>query len=330
MQRSRPGMAVLMLLSAITSVSHLGTATAQPANITADGRVIRAGNVMQIGTAATGVVAELLVHDRTSVTKGQPLVRIECADLEKELDTRKSNLAALAAALSRIEHGARPQEVAIATANLALAQARADEADAALRRISPDEPTVSQAAIDKTKRDRDVARAELDDARARLSLLQAGSRSEDISEARFLRDAAQAQVDGTAVRLDRCTVRAPGSGIVISTQVTLGQFVSAAAPQPLLTMVDNDARSVRAEVEERDAGRVCLGQHAVVTDLHLPGIQTNAIVAGVADTMIAKDRSDGVAKDDSDMRAVTLNSSRFKIELACRSSRFDQISALLA
>jgi HlyD family secretion protein len=317
MQRTCLGIAVLMLLFAIASASHSGTATAQPANITADGRVIRAGNVMQIGTAATGVVAELLVHDRTSVAKGQPLIRIECAEIEKELDSRKSNLAALAAALSRVEHGPRSQEIAIATANLALAQARADEADAAMRRLSPDEATVSQAAIDKTKRDRDVAMADLDVARARLSLLQAGSRPEDVSEAKFVHDAAQAQVDEAAARLDRCTVRAPESGIVLSTQVTLGQFVSAAAPQPLLTMVDSDARSVRAEVEEHDAGKLCVGQHAVVTGLSFPGIQANATAASISDTMTQRDRSSraGVVKDDGEVRTVTLTLTDLKLNL---------------
>ena len=207
-----------------------------------------------------------------NIEKGQPLVRIECTDVAKDVDARKSNLEALGAALARIEHGPRSEEIAIANANLALAQARADEASAALQRIaSPDETTISKAQVDKAQRDAKVAAAELEEARAKLTLLKAGSRPEDISEAKFLRDAAKARVDEAAARLDRCTVRAPASGVVLDTHVTLGQFISAAVPQSLLTMIDSDKRGIRAEVDERDEGKACVGQHAVVTAPNFPG-----------------------------------------------------------
>ena len=316
MRRNRSTFLPLLLLSAALWFGGHAEGTAQTGGaITAQGRVVRTGNVMQIGTAASGVVAELLVHEGMNIEKGQPLVRIECTDVAKDVDARKSNLEALGAALARIEHGPRSEEIAIANANLALAQARADEASAALQRIaSPDETTISKAQVDKAQRDAKVAAAELEEARAKLTLLKAGSRPEDISEAKFLRDAAKARVDEATARLDRCTVRAPASGAVLDTHVTLGQFVSAAVPQPLLTMIDSDKRGIRAEVDERDVGKICTGQHAVVTAPNFTGAQRDAVLENMSDTMIQREKSNGAqgGKDEGEVRTVMLTLSDAK------------------
>ena len=310
MRRNRSIFLPLLLLSAALWFGGQAEGTAQTGGaITAQGRVVRTGNVMQIGTAASGVVAELLVHEGMNIEKGQPLVRIECTDVAKDVDARKSNLEALGAALARIEHGPRSEEIAIANANLALAQAQADEASAALQRIaSPDETTISKAQVDKAQRDAKVAAAELEEARAKLTLLKAGSRPEDISEAKFLRDVAKARVDEAAARLDRCTVRAPASGVVLDTHVTLGQFISAAVPQSLLTMIDSDKRGIRAEVDERDEGKACVGQHAVVTAPSLPGQQRDAVSESISDTTIPREKSTGGqgGKDEGEVRTVML------------------------
>src|ERR1700704_477501 len=49
--------------------------------VVSPGRIVRLGNMLSIGTAASGVVADLQVRDGMRVEKGQLLVRIECADL---------------------------------------------------------------------------------------------------------------------------------------------------------------------------------------------------------------------------------------------------------
>jgi multidrug resistance efflux pump len=250
--------------------------------VVAPGRIVHLGNVASIGTAASGVVADLPVREGMHVEKGQLLVRIECADLEKELDASKAKLGALEAVLARVEHGPRPEELAIATANVELANGRMEQAAADLKRMAPDAPTTSEAQIDQAKRNVKQASAQLEEARARLSLLRSGSRSEDIAEARFSRDAAQASVGEVAARLNRCSVRAPFAGIVRGTKVTLGQFVSAAAPQTLLELIDSDRLGVRAEVDERDATRICPKQNAVVTADSNPGAQVDVVTEDIS------------------------------------------------
>ena len=69
-----------------------------------------------------------------------------------------------------------------------------------------------------------------EEARARLALLKAGSRPEDIAEARARRDMAQAQRDQAAATLDYCSVRAPSDGVVLAVPAAPGQFISTAIP----------------------------------------------------------------------------------------------------
>jgi multidrug efflux pump subunit AcrA (membrane-fusion protein) len=84
-----------------------------PANAkAAAGRVEGGSDVLPLGTSATGTIAELLVHAGAHVQAGQHLVRIECSAIERELDARKSDLAAAEAFYLRTLHGPRVEETA--------------------------------------------------------------------------------------------------------------------------------------------------------------------------------------------------------------------------
>jgi len=249
----------------------------------APGRVEGAGDVRSLGTSATGTIAELLVDAGTHVQPGQHLVRVECANIERELEARKSDLAAAEAAFTRTLHGPRPEEIAIGIANVNLADARSQEADKALRRTQQlhEGFTVTRVQIDQAERDARIAAALLDEVRAKLALLKAGSREEDISESRSRRDAAKGRVEEAAARLGYCSVDAPIGGVVLSTNVSPGQFVSSAIPVVLLTMVDDSSRRVRAFVDEREISKLCLRQRARVTADGIPGLQTDGVVESI-------------------------------------------------
>ena len=107
----RPGSLFLVLICCAAGHAIPARAEAVKAAVVAPGRIVRVGNVLSLGTAASGIVADLPVRDGMHVEKGQLLVRIECADLEKELDARKAKLAAVEAVLKRVEHGPLPDEL---------------------------------------------------------------------------------------------------------------------------------------------------------------------------------------------------------------------------
>jgi HlyD family secretion protein len=310
MRSAALGFRTLLLGAAIECVLYVkGPAQTNVANpvVIAPGRVARVAEVMMIGTAATGTVAELLVHDGARVEAGQTLVRIECAHLQKELDARTSQSAAVEASSARVRQGARSQEIAIARAGVKLAEARAQEAAATLRRLAlPEATTTSEAQLDQSKRDAEMTAALLEEARARLALLEAGSRREDIAEAEALREAAKALVEEAAVRLRYCSVRAPANGVVLSTHVTPGQFVSAAVPVTLVKLVDDSRRGLRVEIDERDLAKICLNQHAAVTSESFPGVQIDGVVQRISDEMTRRSLSSTDRTERNEVREVLL------------------------
>ena len=60
--------------------------------------------------------------------------------------------------------------------------------------------------------------------------------------------------------LDRCTVNAPRAGTVLQVNARVGEFVSSVQQWPLFLLSDLSERRVRAEVDERHATRVRVGQ----------------------------------------------------------------------
>ena len=152
-----------------------------------------------------------------------------------------------------------------------------------------------------------MAAALLEEARARLALIKAGSRVEDIAEARARRDMAQAQRDQSAATLDYCTVGAPNEGVVLAVSATPGQFISTAIPATLVTMVDDRTRRVHAEVDERDVGKVCLAQHAAVTADAFPGTEVAAVSEQLGGELTHRSlRATAAEREGDAVRAVTL------------------------
>ena len=278
------------LLVAAVWYGSARTGSAQPADVPApgQGRVEGGNDVLALGTAATGTVAEVLVTAGEHVQAGQHLVRIECSSIERELEARKSDLAAAETVLLRVVHGPRPEEVGIGIANVNLAEARLTEAQRSLQRTQQlhEGFTVTRVQIDQVERDARMAAAQLEEMRARLALLKAGSREEDITEARDRRDAAKSRMDEAAAQLGYCSVNAPTGGVVLTANVTAGQLVSTAAPATLLTMVDDGKRRVRTYVDERDVTKLCLRQRTHITAEGVPGIQVDGAVDSIGATIV--------------------------------------------
>jgi HlyD family secretion protein len=284
--------------------------SAAPSTFSAPGRVEGAKDMMSVGTAATGAVAEVLVHNGERVHAGQLLVRIQCEVIEKELEARKAKLGKAEAALARVLHGNRQEEIDIGVANVGLAEARAEEAANRLRRnLALVEGAISKVQIDQAKRDTRITAAQLDENRAKLALLRAGSRQEDILEAQQARDAARSLLEESAERLNYCLVRAPSDGIVLQTLATPGQFISSTIPTTLLRMVDDSVRRVRAEVDERDLSKICVPQRAIIRAEGLPGIEMVAVSESMSAimsprTLFIEDRS---TNNRRDVREVVLS-----------------------
>ena len=243
--------------------------------------------MLSLGTSATGTIAELLVKAGDRVQAGQHLLRVECRNIEREIEARESDLAASEAVFARVTHGSRPEEIAIGVANVNLAEARLHEAEKQFQRAQTlhEGVTVTRVQIDQAERDARIAAAQLDEVRAKLVLLQVGSREEDITETRSRRDAAKKRLEEAVTRLGYCTVDAPINGVILSTRVSPGQMVSSMAPVTLMTMVDDSKRLVRVFVGEREVSEVCPGERSHISVDGFPEMQFDGVVESVATTI---------------------------------------------
>jgi multidrug resistance efflux pump len=140
---------------------------------------------------------------------------------------------------------------------------------------------------------------------------RAGSREEDVREAEAKHNAAAAELEAVRAQLEQCSVRAPVDGVVLDVLANPGQFLSLAVPEPILHMVQDNVLRVRAEVDLRDLGRVCVSQNATVAAEAFPSVSIHAQVASISPAV--SNRSIAMAGSDAhgkDIVAVTLDLER--------------------
>jgi HlyD family secretion protein len=298
--------ATLVIASVGISAEVLG----QNSTIVAPGRIEGAGPALSIGVAVAGVVSEILVQEGSVVHSGDTLVRFACQPLEADLRSREAHLRALQATLDRVKNGPRPDEIRVGEAVVNFSQAKADEAQKTLERSEAlqEGVTVSAARILEVRRDARIAAAQLAEARARLSLLRAGSREEDIRQAEAARDTAAADVETGRARLEQCSIRAPVNGIVLDVLANPGEYFSSALPQPLLHIIPDGPLRVRAEVELRDAPRICATQTASIAPDASPSAAIRAQVAAISPAASPRSLASAAAEArNKDILAVVLS-----------------------
>ena len=133
-----------------------------------------------------------------------------------------------------------------------------------------DANAVSQQQADDSKGQVVVLTADVDAAKARLDLIEAEARIDEIrmDEARVR--AAEAQLELAKVQLERTRILAPGRGQILKVDVEAGELTGPESTEPAIVMVDTAKLQVRAFVEEIDAPRVKVGMVAVVRADGLP------------------------------------------------------------
>ena len=83
-----------------------------------------------------------------------------------------------------------------------------------------------------------------------------------MSEGQF--NVARTELRLAFVELDRLTIRAPIAGTVLVVNAKVGELATPSSPQPLISLGDLSTLRVRAEVDERDVGKIKLGQKVVI------------------------------------------------------------------
>jgi HlyD family secretion protein len=204
-------------------------------------------------------IVKVLVQEGDRVRKGQVLALLDTSRLIPQLDQAEAQASAQSAVVQRLHNGSRPQEVAQARANLALAQADAGQARSNYLRVkevfqSSSGRAVSRQDLDNAKAQWDVAEARVAVNRKALELAVIGPRKEDIAQAEAMLEADQANVALLKQEVADAELKAPLDAVVRSRIAEPGDMAS---PQKTaFTLAITDPKWVRAYVSESQLGLV--------------------------------------------------------------------------
>ena len=266
--------------------------------VSANGTVQPESSV-NVSPKTSGVLKRLLVKEGDFVKPGQIVAYMDNSNLQGQLLQARGNLAAAQANLNKVIAGNRSQDIAGAKANLNKVQATHRQAAEDLQRNQKlqAQGAISQQALSLARSTSDSAQAQVEQAQQSLNLLNAGSRPEDIAQARSVlnqrqqalnllvagsrpEDIAQARAEVMAAQgavaiaqrnIDDTVIRAPFAGIVARkyadpgafvTPTTAGSAVTSATSSSILALASTN--EIVAQVAEASISQIRVGQVAVI------------------------------------------------------------------
>lgn len=241
---------------------------------------IRALREADVASQFTARVSEVRVREGDVVKAGDVLITLERAQAESQVrqaragaEAARASLEAARKRLEILEQGARPEERAIARARLEQAQAALRTAEADLSRLRGlfERGAVSRQQLDAAEMAYETARTNRDAARESLELVEQGARPEEVEAARRQVEAAAAQLEQAKAGLAQAeevlgytTIRAPISGVVYARNVNPGEIASTMGGPPLLRLADLSEVYYEAPVPERVSQLIQPGQRVEV------------------------------------------------------------------
>lgn len=218
-----------------------------------------------------GRIAGLAVDEGDAVQAEQQVATLDASDYELALRAATAQMEVTQAALAALRAGTRVQELRVAEAQLAKAQADLDYARVDFQRTAELVPKklVTGSQLDQARQRQNVALAGVEQARQNLALLREGPRREDIDQAAATLRARQAEVETARRQLAYVQLHSPVAGVVSVRLAEVGEVVSSG--KPVLRVAELSRPWVRAYLNEADLPRVRLGQPAEVRADGLPG-----------------------------------------------------------
>lgn len=207
-------------------------ALADAPRVAGSGVVEPSSELVQIGSALSGLVTTLAVRPGDRVARGDLLFAVDDRAAQAQLREARAAVAEARAAIAE----------ALSTRDTAMRQL-------ALYRGVEDPAAVSRAEVIRAEGEASTAAERLDLARARLQ-------------------AAQARAASARTEIGRLSVRAPIAGEILAVNIRPGEYVSTMGggnSQPFIEMGQTQPLHVRIDIDEEQAPRVALGEPAVVS-----------------------------------------------------------------
>ncbi|WP_284126452.1 efflux RND transporter periplasmic adaptor subunit [Parerythrobacter aestuarii] len=235
------------------------------------GVVEPSSEVIQIGTALSGLVTTLNVQPGDYVEQGQPLFTVDTRAIRAQLQ----------------QAGAQIAEARAAIAEAQAAQATASQQLALYRNVD-DPAAVSRAEVIRAEGEAKAAGTRLQLARARL-------------------EAAQAAANSAQTEIGRATVRAPMAGEILSVNIRPGEYLSTmggGGSTPFIEMGQTRPLHVRIDIDESEIARMQMGANAFVSPRGEAGKQVEAKFVRAEPQVVPKRSLTNSAQERVDVRVL--------------------------
>lgn len=248
-------------------------ALANSARVAGVGLVEPASEIIDIGSALSGLVNDLRVRPGDRVEKGQPLFQVDDRAVRAQLAEANA---------------------AIAEARAAIQEAQAARTTAreqlALYRDLDDPAAVSRSEVIRAEGEESAATSRLATARARLK-------------------AAQARAGSAQTDLGRLTVRAPITGEILAVNIRPGEYVATqggGGSSPFIQMGETNPLHIRVDIDENEAVRVKMEAPAIVSPRGAADRQVEARFVRAEPLVVPKRQLTNSAAERVDVRVLQI------------------------
>jgi len=221
------------------------------------------GENVNIFPEVSGPITKVLVHEGQSVPAGTPLFTIDDSVQKANAEQLRLQAEASLALLNELKAEPRKETLAIAKAQVDLAQsnlkAAQDQYDKRLASYNINQKSISKDVLDTAEDAAKQAAAALDVAQGQYELTKAGAWSYDIDNQEKQYQALTQSYQAANVLLQKYALKAPVDGVVLTVTATVGSYVSSQGAynaftqgfDPLVTMGSpQENLAVRCYVDE--------------------------------------------------------------------------------
>ena len=176
---------------------------------------------------ATELILTQSALEGSKIKAGQPLLQLDPQLQQLKVDKAKAEVQRAQAALELLLQGNRAEQIAAAAARMEQARLKRNDSVRQLNRATQlrAQKLIAQADLDAAELSAQVARAQYADVDQQLQELQAGSRPELVTQARFSLDSAQQTLNAELKLLADLTLVASRDGVLEDLPYHIGERV---------------------------------------------------------------------------------------------------------
>lgn len=247
-----------------SSGNDVPSGTSNPIALESRGYVIAKHQVL-VSPQVSGRIVSLNIEEGRRVIKGDVLAEVERTEYQADVEQMRGILMRNKAELSELETGARPQEIAGATADLQEQEELVVQLESQYKRLKEaiKSNSISMTEFEQAQSSFFSTRKRVEKLRQSLDMMKEGPRKERIEMAKAAIIQAEANLIKSEWRLDNCTLRAPISGTILKKNAEQGNLVNPVAfsgSTSVCDIADLSDLEIDLNIQERDISKVFAGQ----------------------------------------------------------------------